>query len=48
LESIEALKRPADLDYSSLDPSRICQDIGWSSSRTIQEIVGKMYSGELF
>ena len=48
LESIEALKRPADLDYSALDPSRIYQDIGWSSSRTIQEIVGKMYSGDLF
>jgi GDPmannose 4,6-dehydratase len=48
LESDDFFKRPADLRYSSVDPSSIKRDLGWSSSRSTQEIVTKMYRGELF
>ena len=48
LESVEALKRPADLAYSSIDPSLIEMDIGWLSKRSVSEIVSKMYSDVLF
>ena len=48
LESVEALKRPADLSYSALDPSRIKADLGWVSKRTVSEIVVKMYGDEIF
>ena len=48
LESVDAHKRPADLDYSALNPALIEQEIGWSSRRSILEIVEKMYSDDLF
>jgi GDPmannose 4,6-dehydratase len=48
LESVEALKRPADLLYSSMDPTLIQAELGWVSNRSIQEIVGKMYNDQLF
>ena len=48
LESVEALKRPADLAYSAIDPSLIEMDIGWLSKRSVSEIVSKMYSDVLF
>jgi GDPmannose 4,6-dehydratase len=48
LESVEALKRPADLAYSAMNPSRIQEELGWLSKRSIQEIVEKMYNGDLF
>ena len=48
LESVEALKRPADLAYSAMDPSRIKADFGWVSKRPVGEIVNKMYSDEVF
>jgi len=48
LESVEALKRPADLAYSSMDPSRIEEHLGWKSKRSVDEIVRKMYSNEMF
>ncbi|QVL53533.1 MAG: GDP-mannose 4,6-dehydratase [Cyanobium sp. M30B3] len=48
LESDDFFKRPADLSYSAVDPSSIKRDLGWSSSRSTQEIVVKMYRGELF
>ena len=48
LESAEVYKRPADLSYSSLDPSLIEQDLGWKSRRTLNEIVEKMYRGDIF
>lgn len=48
LESDDFFKRPADLSYSAVDPSSIKRDLGWSSSRSIQELVAKMYRGELF
>ena len=48
LVSVEALKRPADLDYSALKPQRIEADPGWRSKRTVREIVGKMYGDEVF
>ncbi len=48
LESLDALKRPADLAYSAMDPSRIEVDLGWKSKRSIGEIVGKMYRDDLF
>lgn len=48
LESVDAFKRPADLSYSAMDPSSIKHKLGWSSVRTIKEIVEKMYFGDLF
>jgi len=48
LESIEALKRPADLAYSAMNPCRIEAELGWASRRPILEIVEKMYNDELF
>ena len=48
LESLEALKRPADLVYSAMDPSLIEADLGWVSKRPVAEIVKKMYDNELF
>jgi len=48
LESVESLKRPADLAYSAMDPSRISMKLGWASNRPIQEIVAKMYRAELY
>jgi len=48
LESVEALKRPADLIYSAMDPARIEGELGWSSRRPVREIVEKMYRQDLF
>jgi GDPmannose 4,6-dehydratase len=48
LESVEALKRPADLNYSAMNPLRINEELHWQSKRPIQEIVEKMYHAELF
>jgi GDPmannose 4,6-dehydratase len=48
LESVEELKRPADLDYSSINPARIQEDLGWSSRRPLNEIVTWMYNDQLF
>jgi GDPmannose 4,6-dehydratase len=48
LESLDTLKRPSDLCYSAMDPARIKQELGWSSTRPIREIVEKMYHEELF
>lgn len=48
LESVDAYRRPADLSYSAMDPSLIKQELGWSSSKSVKEIVGKMYSDDLF
>lgn len=46
VESSEALMRPSDLTYSAMDPSRIREELGWSSRHSIQEIVGKMFMEE--
>ena len=43
LESVEALKRPADLAYSAMNPARIEADLGWKSQRTVRQIVENMY-----
>lgn len=48
LESVEALKRPADLNYLAIDPKRITDELGRVSRRTIGEIVRKMYHDEIF
>jgi GDPmannose 4,6-dehydratase len=48
LESVEALKRPADLAYSAMNPCRVKEELGWSSRRSIEEIVEKMYRDEIF
>ena len=48
LQIDDLLKRPSDLSYSALNPELIKRDIGWSSSKTIEEIVEKMYFGDLF
>lgn len=48
LESVNALKRPTDLAYSAMNPCLINVDLGWSSSRSIAEIVQKMYFKQFF
>jgi GDPmannose 4,6-dehydratase len=48
LESVEALKRPADLNFSAMEPTRIQTELGWSSKRSIQEIVEKMFRDVTF
>jgi GDPmannose 4,6-dehydratase len=48
IDSVEALKRPADLAYSAVDPTCIQAGLGWSSKRSIEEIVYKMYNSVLF
>jgi GDPmannose 4,6-dehydratase len=48
LESVEGLKRPADLTYSAMNPTSIRQALGWESKRPIGEIVNKMYNDILF
>jgi GDPmannose 4,6-dehydratase len=48
LESVEGLRRPADLAYSAMNPTEISQALGWKSKRPIREIVEKMYSDILF
>lgn len=40
--------RPSDLLYSSLNPARIRQDLGWSSSLSLREIVHNMYHETLY
>jgi GDPmannose 4,6-dehydratase len=47
LESVDALKRPADLAYSAMNPARIQQKLGWQTKRPIREIVEKMYADAL-
>lgn len=48
LESVVSLMRPADLAYSSIDPSLISQRLGWKTSYIIDAIVSKMYFHELY
>jgi GDPmannose 4,6-dehydratase len=47
LESLDALKRPADLSYSAMNPGLIQEKIGWQSRRPIVEIVQRMYLNTL-
>lgn len=37
------LRRPSDLRYSALDPSRIAEDLGWKARVGFMEIVERMY-----
>jgi GDPmannose 4,6-dehydratase len=48
LESVDALKRPADLSYSAIDPSRIENSLGWTSQHSVLQIVEKMFHDMLF
>lgn len=48
LQTDDSLMRPSDIASSRLDPSAIHRDLGWRSHRTLDEIVRKMYFGELF
>ena len=48
IEISDTLKRPNDINYSAVCPARIKHDIGWYSSRGIDEIVFKMYNDCLF
>lgn len=41
-ETLESLKRPADLAYSALDLSRIAAQLGWRFTRPIREIEQEM------
>jgi GDPmannose 4,6-dehydratase len=44
----ESLKRPTDLSYSAMNPSRINKELGWSATLSTRDIVEKMYRNELF
>ena len=48
LEINDALKRPCDLEYSSLDSSKILKDLNWKCRVKVDEIVRKMFFKELF
>jgi len=48
LESDDSFKRPADLSYSAVNPTKIERDLGWRSRRSTEEIARKMYRGELY
>ena len=48
LEISDSLKRPCDLNYSSLKPDKIAKDLGWKCKISIDEIVRKMFYQELF
>lgn len=42
LESDQSLMRPSDLRYSSVDPSRICLNLGWKATSGLDQIVTRM------
>ncbi len=48
LESTESLMRPSDLQHSAVNPLKIKTDLGWSTNRSIDEIVKKMYHDDFF
>jgi GDPmannose 4,6-dehydratase len=48
LVSVEALKRPADIAYSAMNPAKIATQLAWQSNRPTSEIVSKMYHDILF
>lgn len=39
--------RPSDLNYSSMDPTRIATELGWRATTTPEEIVQRMYDERL-
>ena len=39
--------RPSDLNYSSMDPTRIATELGWRATTTPEEIVQRMYEERL-
>ena len=43
LETLDSLRRPADLEFSAMDPSKILNELGWHSHCSIEEIVEKMF-----
>jgi GDPmannose 4,6-dehydratase len=47
LETADELKRPADLDYSAMNPARIARELGWESRRPLREIVALMYHDQV-
>ena len=48
IQITDAHKRPTDISYSAMCSDRIHCHLGWSSDRSIAEIVSKMYNDELF
>jgi GDPmannose 4,6-dehydratase len=48
LVSDKTFLRPSDLRYSSMDPSKILQNLGWEARAAPAEIVQRMYEEELF
>jgi len=42
------LIRPSDIGHSALDPSLIKARLGWKASYSVDDIVLKMYYGELY
>ena len=43
----DSLKRPSDVNYSSLSPERIKTDLGWETTVGLSKIVYKMFFNEL-
>ena len=47
LVSDTSFLRPSDLNYSSMDPSRIATDLGWRAMTSPEEIVQRMFEERL-
>jgi GDPmannose 4,6-dehydratase len=47
LESLDALKRPADLSYLAMNPSHIQEKLGWETKRPNREAMEIMYADPL-
>ena len=45
--SVDSLKRPNDLRFSAMDPSKIYEHLGWKSTTTIDQIVSNIYNDVL-
>jgi len=47
LELDTAMLRPNDVEYSAMNPGKIKNLLGWKALTTIEQIVDKMYAGDL-
>jgi len=47
LKTDSDLVRPSDIRYSSMDPTLIRDELGWSAETSMEEIVQRMYEGKL-
>mgnify|MGYP001449933248 CR=1 FL=1 len=48
LEISDVFKRPSDLEYSSLNPKKIFQELNWECTLSVDQIIEKMYNDNLY